>query len=164
MHERGDSRSLPGRLRETPDPSRGDGVRPGPRSPEDALAGELARLRRSYRLRPLPGTLTVLTTMDYTFRRDVWLRLAEEVRWQEVPVPHATSFLQPHADVLGRAIAEHRGRGARAGSMTVGEVVKASTEFLARKGVPTLVSTPSTSSPTRSASPASTCTSSTTGR
>ena len=80
--------------------------RPGRRSPEDALAGELARLRRTYRLRPLPGTLTVLTTMDYAFRRDVWLRLADEVRWHEVPVPHATSFLQPHADVLGNTIAE----------------------------------------------------------
>jgi hypothetical protein len=79
--------------------------RPGaPRTPEDELASELARLRRSYRLRPLSGTLTILSTMDYAVRRDAWDRLADEVRWREVPVPHATSFLQPHADVLGRAI------------------------------------------------------------
>ena len=34
------------------------------------------------------------------------LRMADDVRWRDVPVPHATSFLQPHADVLGRTIAD----------------------------------------------------------
>jgi hypothetical protein len=65
----------------------------------------MAGLRRRYRLRRIPATLTVISTMDYGVRRDFWARFADGVRWYDVPAPHATVFQQPHADVLGERLA-----------------------------------------------------------
>ena len=106
MRGRGGSSSRPGRLRETGAPTSGDVIGRDRGHRRMRLLGSCRAYAGATGSGALPGTLTVLTTMDYAFRRDVWLRLADEVRWHEVPVPHATSFLQPHADVLGNTIAE----------------------------------------------------------
>ncbi|HEU0303201.1 MAG TPA: AMP-binding protein [Gaiellaceae bacterium] len=78
----------------------------GSSSPAEAIAQSMAGLRRRYRLRRLPATLTVISTMDYDVPREFWTKLAHDVRWYEVPTPHVTIFQQPHADVLGRTFAE----------------------------------------------------------
>jgi oxalate---CoA ligase len=75
-------------------------------APGEALARRTARLRRRYRLRHLPATLTVISTMDYDVPRSYWERLADRVNWYEVPAPHVTIFQQPHADALGRTLAQ----------------------------------------------------------
>jgi acyl-CoA synthetase (AMP-forming)/AMP-acid ligase II/thioesterase domain-containing protein/aryl carrier-like protein len=74
-------------------------------APGEALARATSKLRRRYRLRRLPAPLTVISTMDYDVPREHWSKLAEDVRWYEVPAPHVTLFQQPHADVLGEVLA-----------------------------------------------------------
>ena len=73
----------------------------GTRSPEDALAGRAVALRRRYRLRPLPGTLTVLRRWTMRSGATCGSGLPTRCAGTRLPSPHATIFLQPHADVLG---------------------------------------------------------------
>jgi thioesterase domain-containing protein len=73
---------------------------PDPENP-DPLTTTLASLRRRYRLSKFPGTLTVISTMDYDTPRSFWEDIADNVVWYEVEAPHRTIFQHPHADVLG---------------------------------------------------------------
>jgi thioesterase domain-containing protein/aryl carrier-like protein len=58
-------------------------------------------LRRRYRVMSFPGTLTVISTMDYETPRSFWEGVADQVDWYEVEAPHQTIFQHPHADALG---------------------------------------------------------------
>jgi acyl-CoA synthetase (AMP-forming)/AMP-acid ligase II/thioesterase domain-containing protein len=63
-------------------------------------------LRRRFRYRHVPGTLTVISTMDYETPRAFWEGLADRVDWYEVDAPHVTLFQQPHADAIGEVLDE----------------------------------------------------------
>ena len=78
---------------------------PDPELAVDPLAPAMNSVRRHYRIRPMPGTLTVISTMDYQTPRSFWEKLADRVEWYDVQVPHQTIFQLPHADVLGVALA-----------------------------------------------------------
>jgi thioesterase domain-containing protein len=79
---------------------------PDPELETNPLGPTLYSLRRHYRLRPVPGTLTVISTKDYELSRAFWEERADRVDWHEVEAPHLTIFQQPHADVLGETLAE----------------------------------------------------------
>ena len=79
---------------------------PDPELEINPLRPVLYSLRRHYRLRRIPGTLTVISTMDYKTPRSFWEEHADHVAWYEVDAPHQTIFQQPHADVLGEVLAE----------------------------------------------------------
>jgi thioesterase domain-containing protein len=74
---------------------------PDPELEVNPLGPVLHSLRRHYRLNRLPGTLTVISTMDYDTPRSYWEEHADNVEWYEVEAPHVTIFQQPHADALG---------------------------------------------------------------
>ena len=101
------------------------------------------RIRDDYRLKRLPTTLSVFSTMDYETQRGYWAPFAARLDWYDLPVPHVTMFHQPHAELLGEALrdaldrsrAETRGRGP-APCLTVNEVLRRSTDYLQGKGVP----------------------------
>ena len=77
---------------------------PDPEISFDPLRPVMAPLRRRYKLERLPGTLTVISTMDYKTPRSFWEQVADHVEWYDVPLPHATIFQHPHADVLGEVL------------------------------------------------------------
>ncbi len=70
----------------------------------EPLSAALASMRRAYRISKFPGTLTVISTMDYDVPRSYWEGVAERVAWYEVDVPHQTIFQHPHADALGEVL------------------------------------------------------------
>jgi non-ribosomal peptide synthetase component E (peptide arylation enzyme)/thioesterase domain-containing protein/aryl carrier-like protein len=70
----------------------------------DPLKAVMASLRRGYRITRFPGTLTVISTMDYETPRSFWEGVADRVSWYEVEAPHRTIFQHPHADVLGEVL------------------------------------------------------------
>jgi hypothetical protein len=55
-------------------------------------------------MRQFPGTLTVISTMDYETPRSFWEGVADHVVWYDVEAPHRTIFQHPHADVLGEVL------------------------------------------------------------
>ena len=70
----------------------------------DPLITAMAAFRRSYRITRFPGTLTVISTMDYETPPSFWEGVADHVVWYEVEAPHLTIFQHPHADVLGEVL------------------------------------------------------------
>jgi acyl-CoA synthetase (AMP-forming)/AMP-acid ligase II/thioesterase domain-containing protein/aryl carrier-like protein len=79
---------------------------PDPELDVDPLGPVMSSIRRRYRLGRLPGTLTVISTMDYETPRSFWEQFADRVAWYEVETPHHTIFQQPHADMLGASLNE----------------------------------------------------------
>ncbi len=79
---------------------------PDPELEINPLRPTLYSLRRHYRLRRIPGTFTVVSTMDYKTPRSYWEERADRVAWYEVDAPHHTIFQQPHADALGEVLAD----------------------------------------------------------
>jgi acyl-CoA synthetase (AMP-forming)/AMP-acid ligase II/thioesterase domain-containing protein/acyl carrier protein len=79
---------------------------PDPELEVDPLGRVIDSLRRRYRLKHIPGTLTVISTMDYDTPRSFWEQRADHVEWYEVDAPHATIFQHPHADVIGEVLDE----------------------------------------------------------
>ncbi len=70
----------------------------------DPLVPAMNSLRRKYRYTRFPGTLTVISTMDYETPRSFWEAIADRVVWYDVEAPHRTIFQHPHADVLGEVL------------------------------------------------------------
>jgi non-ribosomal peptide synthetase component E (peptide arylation enzyme)/thioesterase domain-containing protein/aryl carrier-like protein len=70
----------------------------------DPLITAMAAFRRRYHMRTFPGTLTVISTMDYETPRSYWEGVADRVAWYDVEAPHRTIFQHPHADVLGEVL------------------------------------------------------------
>jgi thioesterase domain-containing protein len=79
---------------------------PDPEDQVNPLRPVLYSLRRHYRLRRIPGTFTVISTMDYETPRSFWEERADHVAWYEIDAPHQTIFQQPHADALGKVLAQ----------------------------------------------------------
>ena len=44
--------------------------------------------------------------MDYETPRSFWEACADRVAWYEIDAPHQTIFQQPHADALGKVLAQ----------------------------------------------------------
>jgi thioesterase domain-containing protein len=78
---------------------------PDPELEIDPLGTALSSVRRRYRLRRLPGTFTVIATMDYWQSREDWEGLADRIEWYDVEAPHRTLFQQPNADIIGALLA-----------------------------------------------------------
>jgi thioesterase domain-containing protein len=78
---------------------------PDPELEVNPLRPRLYSLRRHCRLHRIPGTFTVISTMDYKTPKSFWDERADRVTWYEVDAPHHTIFQQPHADALGQVLA-----------------------------------------------------------
>jgi acyl-CoA synthetase (AMP-forming)/AMP-acid ligase II/thioesterase domain-containing protein len=76
---------------------------PGRASPSEAddFVRRAQRIRDNYRLRHLPATLSVFSTMDYETPRTYWAKFADRVDWYELAAPHTTIFHQPHVELVG---------------------------------------------------------------
>jgi oxalate---CoA ligase len=66
-------------------------------------------IQANYRLRHLPATLSVFSTMDYETPRGYWSRFADRVDWYELAAPHVTIFHHPHVELLGELLSSALG-------------------------------------------------------